>query len=453
MTRNSLLLSLVILFIMGLTHSSAQDGKKLFTEAKTFLTQGKKIKAIKKFEESLTKAQSEKNVSLQMQCHIQLADLKNTLVKHKESLEHFREFSLLYKRQSLNNTQVLRNSVSSLENEVEDRTKVIIDKNQELKKGEKEIVSRDLMIDSLTNAQLKSELAILNLQLDNQRKELDIQYSKSRQNIWFLISLICTLLVVFVLVGYILKKKANKNLNNKNRRIIQEKQRSEELLLNILPKSIAEELMINGKTKSAYFENTTVMFTDFKGFTNLAERLTPEKLVEFIDYYFVEFDRIMGKYNIEKIKTIGDAYMCVSGIPEFNEKHAQNMLNAALEIQEFVRRTKVERQLKGVDFLDLRIGIHSGPLVAGVVGEQKFAYDVWGDTVNIAARMEQSGVPSVINVSETVYANLKDEFNFNYRGEILVKNKGEMKMYLLKGQADYDSSLSKLAVVSSRKSA
>jgi class 3 adenylate cyclase len=173
------------------------------------------------------------------------------------------------------------------------------------------------------------------------------------------------------------------------------------------------------------------MFTDFKGFTTFASENDPEDVVAMLDYYFRGFDEIISHFRIEKIKTIGDAYLCVSGAPMANPDHAKDMVQAALIFQEFVRKSAHKRFGKGSELLEMRIGIHSGPLVAGVVGSKKFAYDVWGDTVNVAARMEQASESGQINVSENVVQACGDNFHFYYRGELEAKNKGKLKMYFV----------------------
>ena len=219
---------------------------------------------------------------------------------------------------------------------------------------------------------------------------------------------------------------------NKTKFIIDEaKKKSDELLCNILPEETAEELKKYGKVEAKKYESVTVLFTDFKGFTKYAEELPPEKLVETVDMYFSEFDKIVEKYNIEKIKTIGDAYMCAGGLPEPSENHAEMMVKAAKEIAEFVKKKKQVHRVNESRF-DIRIGIHTGPIVAGIVGKNKFSYDIWGDTVNVASRMESSSEAGKINVSETTYELIKDKFSFESRGEVKVKNRGSIKMYFIK---------------------
>jgi len=211
-------------------------------------------------------------------------------------------------------------------------------------------------------------------------------------------------------------------------KIGKEKHKSDNLLLNILPAEVAEELKAKGTAAAKHFDNVTVLFTDFKSFTTISETLSPQELVGELHTCFKAFDEICTKYSIEKIKTIGDAYLAVCGLPLADEKHAENVVNAALEIQEFMANRSKEM---GAKTFEIRIGINSGSVVAGIVGVKKFAYDIWGDTVNTAARMEQNSEAGKINISETTYALVKDQFTCEYRGEIDAKNKGKLKMYFV----------------------
>ena len=202
-------------------------------------------------------------------------------------------------------------------------------------------------------------------------------------------------------------------------------------LLNILPSEVADELKEKGYTTAKSFDEVTVLFSDIKGFTSVAEKLTAQELVKEIDTYFSAFDNIMLKHGLEKIKTIGDAYIAAGGLPEKNSATAQNVIEAAIDMQQTVEKLKQERISSNKPYFELRIGIHTGPVVAGVVGIKKFQYDIWGDTVNIAARMEQSGFPGKINISQHTYEIVKDHFNCIHRGKIEAKNKGEIDMYFV----------------------
>jgi len=232
-------------------------------------------------------------------------------------------------------------------------------------------------------------------------------------------------LILLVLVSFVIWRSYSRE-KKANTLIQDEKQKSDDLLLNILPHEVAEELKQKGNVQAKEFEHVTVMFTDFVNFTAAGERLGAQKLVAELDTCFVAFDQILAEYNIEKIKTVGDAYLAVSGLPLANTDHANDIVKAAIEIRDYMLKRKAEL---GEKTFELRIGVHSGPVVAGIVGVRKFAYDIWGDTVNIAARMEQSSESGKVNISVATYELVKNNFTFTYRGEIDAKNKGKLKMY------------------------
>jgi adenylate cyclase len=221
-------------------------------------------------------------------------------------------------------------------------------------------------------------------------------------------------------------KKLNKSLDIS-------KKETENLLLNILPLKVARELQRVGRTSPEKYESATILFTDFKGFTKLSESISTEELIAQLDTFFSYFDSIIQIHGIEKIKTIGDAYMCVSGIPEPNPNHAVQMVKAAIEILDYMRIVNMVNETKGFASWQIRIGINSGPISAGVVGTKKFCYDIWGDSVNVASRMESSGEPGKINISGTTYELIKDHFHCEHRGKIQAKNKGEIDMYFVVG--------------------
>lgn len=210
-----------------------------------------------------------------------------------------------------------------------------------------------------------------------------------------------------------------------------EKKKSDDLLLNILPEEVAEELKAKGSADAQLIDEVTVLFTDFKGFTQLSEKLSPRELVAEINDCFSAFDYIMQKHKIEKIKTIGDAYMAAGGLPTPNQTHARDVVNAALDIQEYMKNHRIAKETKGELFFEIRIGIHTGPVVAGIVGVKKFQYDIWGDTVNTASRMESSGETGKVNISGTTYEEVREFFKCSHRGKIAAKGKGEIDMYFV----------------------
>jgi adenylate cyclase len=291
--------------------------------------------------------------------------------------------------------------------------------------------------DSVTNLKSVQQMADIRTNYEVSQKQVEVDLlekdseiqklkEKKQQNIIYATA-ISLFLIVIITIGFYRRYKFVKRTNSI---IEEEKNRSNTLLLNILPEETALELKKNGKVLAKKFESVTVLFTDFERFTHYAEKLSPEKLVESIDFYFSKFDAIMEKYNLEKIKTVGDAYMCAGGLPFPTGDHAYKMVLAALEIARFVDASK-ELNAQNQTRFKIRIGINTGPIVAGVVGIKKFSYDIWGDTVNIASRMESNSEPGKINISEYTYQIIKNDFECEYRGEIEVKNKGMMKMYFV----------------------
>ena len=246
----------------------------------------------------------------------------------------------------------------------------------------------------------------------------------------------------------------------RTRELREEKKRSDDLLLNILPEEVAEELKAKGHADAKHFDNVTILFTDFKGFTEASEKLSPQDLLEELNTCFKAFDGIITARGIEKIKTIGDAYMCAGGLPVPASSTPAGVVQAALEMQAFMIARKKERDAQGKPSFEMRVGIHTGPVVAGIVGVKKFAYDIWGDTVNTASRMESSGEVGQMNISESTYALVKavvvpedavasthrvdpengevtrPAFTFSPRGKVQAKGKGEMEMYFVQLSAN-----------------
>ena len=214
-----------------------------------------------------------------------------------------------------------------------------------------------------------------------------------------------------------------------------ERKKSDKLLLSILPEKIAIELKRNDIVVPVKYETVSVLFTDIAGFTRIAEKMNPEELVSELDHIFSVFDSIVKKHNVEKIKTIGDAYMAAGGIPVANKTNAVDTVLCAIEFQEYMKFLQAKKKFEEKPFFELRIGIHTGSVVAGVIGHEKIAYDIWGDTVNTASRMESSGIVGEINISSSTYDLVKELFLCEHRGKVSAKNKGEIDMYLVKGVA------------------
>ncbi|MBK8555391.1 MAG: tetratricopeptide repeat protein [Lewinellaceae bacterium] len=276
-------------------------------------------------------------------------------------------------------------------------------------------------------ARAENEKQLQATQVDLQQSQLELKdkalQAQKTQRYYYLAGLaLLALLSFFIFRNY-------RNQQKSNRLIRLEKKKSDELLLNILPKEVADELKEKGSAAAKQYDEVTVLFTDFVDFTKMAENRSPQQLVNELHDCFKSFDEIIERHGLEKIKTIGDAYMAVSGLPLPDARHARNAALAALDIQQYIR----QRQHTQHDGFDIRIGLHSGPVVAGIVGVKKFAYDIWGDTVNTAARMESSSEPGKINVSGATYDLLKNNFSCVYRGKIAAKNKGNIDMYFLTG--------------------
>lgn len=304
-------------------------------------------------------------------------------------------------------------------------------KNQELLEKKSALDSTVEKVEQLSTE--KKFIVLENALLQKEGRIKEVEVGKEKLKTQFLAAILGIFLVLSGILFRLFRSRNRlaKELVLKNNLIETEKNRSDELLLNILPLETANELKTTGKAEPKNYKSVSIMFTDFKDFTIIAEKLSPKELVNEIDYCFSAFDEIIAKYGIEKIKTIGDAYLCAYGINTTEKLDHGVMIKAAQEILALMSNYRKDRDAQGKEGFRIRIGIHTGPIVAGVVGKHKFAYDIWGDAVNTAARMEQNSEAGKINVSAETYELVKNEFNFVSRGKIMAKNKGEMEMYYL----------------------
>ena len=260
-------------------------------------------------------------------------------------------------------------------------------------------------------------------------KDKDLQIVKTQRQKFAKNAFLIGLVLTFIIAALIYRSYRDKVKTH----ILVDRQKNEieHLLLNVLPKEVAKELQLTGRATPRHYKSVAVMFTDFRGFTLLTDHMSPDVLVAELDACFNAFDEIIAKHNLEKIKTIGDSYMCASGIPVEDEMYVLKIVRAGLEIQEYITLNNLRRQENGQEPWFLRIGIHVGPVVAGVVGKMKYAYDIWGSTVNIASRMESNGEPGKVNISAATYELIKDYYECSHRGKISAKNVGEIDMYFI----------------------
>lgn len=292
--------------------------------------------------------------------------------------------------------------------------------------------------DTLYNAQMDKSIQALTLSFDIQKKqgqidlltkekeltELSVQKQKIIRN-----SLIAFLILIIIssigaIRSYLNKVKTNKLLDKQNNEI-------HKLLLNILPEKVAQELQLYGYATPKNYDHVTVLFTDFQEFSRISNGMHPKDLITELNIFFNEFDTIIEKHGLEKIKTIGDSYMCVGGLPIENGTHALDAVNAGLEIQEFIKQTNHRKSQEGKVPWNLRLGIHTGQVVAGVIGKKKYAFDIWGTSVNIASRMESMGVVGKVNISSATFELVKNQFLCEHRGKISAKNMEAIDMYFV----------------------
>ncbi len=326
--------------------------------------------------------------------------------------------------------------LSRINEELDTITKEKAKVEEKVKTTQEELEAQEKKINEMTEAQAKAALVIS--EEKNKRMEIEQESLKIKNRNQLLIGgvAIALLLALLIYGRYWASRRAKRVLEEKNRQIEYERERSDDLLRNILPAAIAEELKEKGKASARNYKEATVLFSDFKNFTKISEKLTPSELVLELDKCFKAFDFIIDQYpDIEKIKTIGDAYMCASGLSK-RKTLPTNMVRAALEMQEHLEQYKRDRMRAGKPYFEARIGIHTGPVTAGVVGMKKFAYDIWGDTVNIASRMESESEGGRVNISNDTFRLIQYQFDCEYRGKIPAKNKGHIDMYFVKKERE-----------------
>lgn len=316
-----------------------------------------------------------------------------------------------------------------VEKEIGEKEEALATVSQEKEKVSALAEEKEAQVKQLSRAALEQQAALDAARADVAEANLVVARNENMRNLAISGAAFLLLIALLTYGRFRSSRKAKRSLEEKNKIIEKERENSDNLLLNILPQPIAEELKAHGKARARRFDQTTVLLTDFKNFTRMSEKLSPEELVDELDKCFKAFDFIIQQYpDIEKIKTIGDGYMCASGLTN-RGSYPDNMVRAALEMQQFLEEQKLENIRLGKPYFEARIGMHTGSVVAGVVGVKKFAYDIWGDTVNVAARMEANCEEGKVNISQTTYQWIATRFECQYRGKIDAKNMGAVDMY------------------------
>lgn len=383
---------------------SREMGAK-FEEAKSLLMLGKNRIATRRYDQALALSNAGLKISEDIGEKTTIKEGYENLYAIHKAKGNFRDALRSYERFIQN-----RDSLQSKENRIKidaERYRFEFDKKQAIQKVRHE-------------AEQEAKDQVIIAQQEKIEKERSIRIA------------LVAILILFALLIWGIGDRFRVT-RKKNRIIEKERDRSETLLLNILPEETARELKEKGKADAKLYDEVTVIFTDFVGFTALSEAMEPSDVVAGLDLCFSEFDKIIEKYGIEKIKTIGDAYMAAGGLPAVTPTHASDIARAALEIMDFMDEWIASQQAMGKAFFEIRMGIHTGPVVAGIVGLKKFQYDIWGDTVNTASRMESASEKGRINISIETYQQIRhmDEFYFESRGKKPVKGKGELEMFYL----------------------
>lgn len=301
--------------------------------------------------------------------------------------------------------------------------KELLEIERDAKEADLKLKAKELDRLGLEKAMIEAEKAAVEAE-----QEAQLEKQKREEERYLLMAIaggVFFSLIIFVLIGRSLSRKKHAKA------IEAEKLKSEELLYDVLPERIAKELITKQKVAPQTYKEASILFTDFKGFTGIAANMKPDKLINDLNYAFQAFDFIVERYGLEKIKTIGDAYMAAAGVPDPSKDHALDAVGVAMEMQAFMKDWKADKIKKGETPWELRIGINSGPVIAGVIGKNKFAYDIWGDAVNMASRMESSGEPGKINISARTHELVQKVCSSTYRGKIEVKNAGAVDMYFV----------------------
>lgn len=330
-------------------------------------------------------------------------------------------------------SKTLRERLDSLELESETLAAVVATQNATISELTERQVRQLLLLsdqerrlDSLAIVGLEDSLLLTQQQIILRQQESELVQERQQRNILVLVALVVALALLVIYTRYVAIRRYQQQLEEKNVIIASEQRRSDELLRNILPAMIAAELKREGKAVARTYESVTVLFADFRGFSQLASRLPAADLIKYLDEAFRSFDAIVDELGLEKIKTIGDAYMCAAGLPEVQSDHAERAVRAALRMQHYLATNP---------HFEARIGLHSGPVVAGVVGSRKFAYDIWGDTVNMAARLEAASEVGRVNISRATRELLPaNRYRFIPRGRVPVKNIGDVEMFFVEAE-------------------
>lgn len=350
-------------------------------------------------------------------------EIKEERLKTQELEAARSKQQLLLTRQQLDAAEKDR-SIAELRQKEEAQQRAIAEQEAQQKE-------RDAEIENLKNLQEIDRLAI---------KE-----QEARSQLFLSIGFGLLAILGLILFGFLNARKKSRQLAQQNKEIEaqkseieqshnlieEERTKSENLLLNILPAETAKELKEKGVATPQLYENVSVLFTDFIGFTHISKKMPPAEVIQELNTCFLAFDEIIEEHNLEKIKTIGDAYMCAGGVPKKDPKSANNAIKAALKMQQYIEKRYAQKTAAGKNYWQMRVGIHCGNVVAGVVGSKKFAYDIWGDTVNLASRMENSSKAGRVNISATTYEKVKEDFDCEFRGVVEVKNRGKVGMYFV----------------------